>query len=354
MTTMSSQHTFSVTVEDGSIVKYTMRGLHEHEIGAWARFCASVFSYKPHPPPPSYFERHYHNDPLAEADLVRVILWNDKIIVSSCRIFQKEVSLGNGAKVTAGGIGEVCTSAEHRRRGLSKYLLHNAMDIMKGRQMEISFLHAAPAFFPVYERGGGYASTHSEWSVATLRLDRLNSAVTDSLSFYSTRLAEFPKDTKRLQVLHKEYSEQKFAGCIVRSEEYWNTYLSQELDGVLHVLEDTASKSVVAWMSLRQRGDRFQMREFGCDPFICPLELALPRLVTTCLLDFDTPSSTTIDLHLPTFALRSLGFADCDYIQEVVEEDDLGWMYVPLREGAVDMLEITKSTPHHIWPSDAF
>ncbi|KAI2504655.1 hypothetical protein MHU86_9765 [Fragilaria crotonensis] len=329
-TTPFSQHAFSVAVEDGSIVEYTMRGLHEHEIGAWARFCASVFSYKPNPPPSSYFERHYRNDPLAEADLVRVILCNDGVIVSSCRIFQKEVSLGNGATVAAGGIGEVCTSAAHRRRGLSKYLLHNAMDIMKLRRMDISFLHAAPEFFPVYERGGGYASTHSEWSVATLQLDQLIAAGTDSLSMYSTRLAEFPKDTKRLQLLHKEYSEQKFAGCIVRSEEYWNIYLSQELDGALHVLEDN-SKGVVAWMSLRQRGDRFQMREFGCDTANCPVELALPHLVKTCLLDFNAPSTTTIELHLPAFVLRSLGSAHCKYVQGVVEEEDLGWMYVPLR-----------------------
>ena len=354
-----------------------MRGLREEEIGSWASFCASVFSYKAQPPPPSYFERHYRNDPLAESDLVRVILWKDEIIVSSCRIFQKEVSLGNGKTVPAGGIGEVCTSVDHQRRGLSKHLLHNAIEIMKFRQMKLSLLHAAPEFFPVYKRAGGYASTNSKWSVATLQLDQLNGAAAaaaaaaaasaiakdDSLSIYTTRLAEFPNDTKRLQLMHQEYSEQKLAGCIVRSEAYWNTYLSRELDGTLFVLEgnknNEGKSNVLACMSLRQRGDRFQMREFSCcDPVQCPVDLAVPLLVRTCLsLHMETLSmsaTTTIDLQLPTFVLQSIGGADCEYVQCVVEENDMGWMYVSLQEEGVDMVEINKSTPHLIWPSDSF
>ena len=343
-TTSSSRRALSITLDDGSIVEYTMRGLREEEIGAWASFCASVFSYKAHPPPPSYFERHYRNDPHAESDLVRVILWNDEVIASSCRIFRKRVSLGNGKTVPAGGIGEVCTAVDHQRRGLSKCLLRNAIDIMKLRHMEISFLHAAPEFFPVYERVGGYTSTKSKWSVATLKLDQLNAATAandSSLSIYTTRLAEFPKDTKRLQLLHQAYSEQQLAGCIVRSEDYWNTYLAQELHGTLFVLENstTGVNVVMAWMSLRQRGDRYQMREFGCDPDHCPVDLACSLLVRTCLDGMDAPSmptTTTIDLHLPTFMLRSLGGTDCKYVDAVVEDNDLGWMYVSLQDGGAD------------------
>jgi predicted GNAT family N-acyltransferase len=330
-------HTLSVTLEDGSSVKYTTRGLRDDEISSWADFCASVFRDKANPPPASYFERHYRNDPHAEADLVRVVWWNDEM-VSSCRIFRKELSLGDGETViVGGGIGEVCTACAHRRRGLSKFLLHDAINIMKDRQMQVSLLHAAPEFFPVYERGGGYESTRSEWSIATIRVDQLfgeaqqQHDASSSISF-TTRLADFPKDTSRLQFLHREFSEKRFAGCIVRSEQYWNHYLSKELEGTLHVLEDD-SNTIVAWISLRQRGDRYQIRDFGCDLTFCEIEKVVPPLLSASLRDFELSSpSSTVDLILPTVVLNLLGSEKRKFIQAIANENDLGWMYVTLQK----------------------
>ena len=347
--------TFCVTLEDGSIEEYSMRGLREDEIGAWASFCESVFSYKkPNPPPASYFERHFYNDPMARADLIRVVFWRDTTLVSSCRIFQKEISLGNGASVMAGGIGEVCTSSEHRCRGLSKRLLLNAMEIMRHDGIELSLLHAAPNFFPVYERGGGYVSTVSEWNVATIRVDRLKAAISTNLSqkTCTIRQAQFPNDTLQLKKLHQQFSEAKLVGCIIRSEAYWNRYVSEELGDTLHVLEDVKSKSIIAWMSIRQRGDRWQMREFGCDLVTYSVVMALPSLLIHCLPDFDASTMSMMTLHLPTFVCHSI--KNCDFIESVVEENDVGWMYATLKHGGIDMLHLTKSIPHHIWPTDSF
>jgi predicted GNAT family N-acyltransferase len=369
----------TVTLEDGSLVEhdYVMRGLREDEIGSWADFCASVFSYKENPPPACYFERHYRNDPNAQADLVRVVFYKNKI-VSSCRIFRKEISLGSSSSdddgksilktVLAGGIGEVCTCFEHRRRGLSKYLLQNAIQIMKDHRsgMQLSFLHSAPNFFPVYQRGGGYASTVSQWSSATIQLDKLKVLLDNRQSNNSTtssiRFAEFPKDTRRLQSLHHDYSEKRFAGCIVRSQNYWNDYLSKELNGTLYVMENEAG-IIVAWMSLRRRGNRlFQLREFGCDTSICPEDKAVSQLLAACLegqqlqQQHDNDELTTViivTLQLPSFILSSINVNE--FVQTVTEENDLGWMYVTVQDGsAIDMVEINKSTPHLIWPADSF
>lgn len=99
--------------------KYCLRGIvNDTEIERWAEFCASVFAYKANPPPASYFTRHYFNDPFARApSLIRIAVHEDAI-VASCRVFARRISLTGGQTVIAGGIGEVCTSADHRRRGM--------------------------------------------------------------------------------------------------------------------------------------------------------------------------------------------------------------------------------------------
>lgn len=238
----------SVTLEDGSEVQYSMRGLKNEEVKPWAEFCASVFAYKTNPPPASYFERHFYNDPNRDASLIRVVMYQGKI-VSSCRIFQRRVAfIGRDGDAFSGGIGEVCTDANHRKRGLSKLLLQDAIQIMKKRGMGLSLLHAAPAFFPVYQKGGGYECVTSRWSVVSV----IQSNLQDPDNPYMIRLAQFPQDTKRMQAIHQRSSEGRFVGCIVRTEQYWNDYISKELDGSLWTI--TKNDKVVAWASLRLKG----------------------------------------------------------------------------------------------------
>jgi Acetyltransferase (GNAT) domain len=146
---LASMSDSQVIMVDG--ITYTMRGLKDEEIDQWANFCASVFAYKANPPSASYFARHYSNDPHRVADWVRVI-FHGKEIVASCRIFARQISIGNGKSVEAGGIGEVCTGQAHRKRGLSKRLLQDCIRIMTLRSMQVSMLHASPIFFPVYAR----------------------------------------------------------------------------------------------------------------------------------------------------------------------------------------------------------
>lgn len=360
MTTVNSR-TIKVYHQKETI-EYKLRGLHENEVDKWATFCASVFSYKANPPPSSYFERHYHNDPRRDASLIRIILYDGKI-VSSCRIFLKTISSGMGSSaIEAGGIGEVCTSPLHRKRGLSKLLLHDALDIMKCVcKVSVSFLHSAPDFFPVYERGGGYASTVSPWSLLTLDARQLHNCIGDT----QFRLAKFPNDVKRLQVLHQKYSEQRFAGCIVRSVEYWNDYLSKELDGKMHVLtKSMKDQDVLAWMAIRSRGNYLQLVDFGYDASSLNSKTqknVLWQLFAHCYSNCNTfcekeASPEKIKLHLPKFVSDDLKEAVISTNMIISSEDanDLGWMYVTLQEGSIDMVKTTETIPHLIWPSDSF
>jgi len=344
----SDESMIPVTLDDGSIVQYTMRGLTNDEIESWAQFCASVFSYKANPPPFSYFERHFYNDPARDASLIRVMMYEGQV-VSSCRIFQRLVSLGGGASVQAGGIGEVCTSPHHRKRGLSKVLLQNAIQIMKDRGMKLSFLHAAPAFFPVYEKSGGYACVTSRWAVVPVIQSKLNEVA----SPYTIRLAHFPNDTTRMQQIHQQYTEHRFVGCIVRSDSYWNDYISKELEGSLWALVKEESDEIVAWLSLRLRGERYQMRDFGCDTNVMAVMEGLSMLLKVALGDI---AKEQVDLQLPAAAIEDMQQSHPIFLDmnTLTAEDDNGWMYRTLQAEQNSMLDAAKTHNHLIWPADSF
>jgi predicted GNAT family N-acyltransferase len=359
---MPDDRVITVFLDDGNTIDYKLRGLSEDEIPVWAEFCASVFSYKEHPPPPSYFERHYTKDPRRDASLVRVACTNTGQIISSCRVFPRTISAagtnninnnnnGNEPTMTtleAGGIGEVCTDTNHRRRGLSKALLMDAMNIMTERGIPTSLLHSAPTYFPVYS-GVGYTCTNTQWSVISVDRKRLES------SNNNVRLAEFPTDTARLMKVHQEYSEKRFLGTIIRSEQYWNEYLANDLEGTIYVVVD--EKDVIAgWVSLRPRGDRSQIRDFGCDRTLMDTSQVLSVLLYTAMASVDTD---VVELQLPSVILNEVqaSASQSSYVNwsTVIREDDLGWMYKTLQDGVADIPEaIDEQHPHLIWPADTF
>lgn len=328
-----------VTLEDGSVVQYTLCGLTDQQVEPWAAFCASCFAYKANPPPASYFERHYYNDPGRDPSLIRVALC-DGTIVSSVRIFSRQVSVGNNV-CNAGGIGEVCTSSNHRRRGLSKFLLQDAIQIMTRRGFKLSLLHAAPAFFPVYQKVG-YASVTQKWSIVTIQLSKC--VVADDATM---RLAEFPADTNRLQAMHQVYSERRFSGCIVRTAQYWNEYLCRELEGRLWVL--LRDSCIVAWLSVRQKGHLYHLAEFGCDPSLISPADAMSSLLPQAIGE----NEQTIELRIPTLVLEDARQATfVDWTSAKLDNDD-GWMYKTLQHNDTTSM-VADSNPHLIWPADSF
>ena len=170
----------------------------------------------------------------------------DGEIVSSVRIFRRTLSAGRHTKdvgyIEAGGIGEVCTSPNHQRRGLSKILLKDAINIMNassnaegGGGMLYSFLHASADFRQFYTKLGGYQCVTSEWSCVPIKLQHLTSdKISDDRinNDWSIRQSDFPQDAVRLQQLHADYSEGRLI-TIVRSVQYWKECVSGELgDGL--------------------------------------------------------------------------------------------------------------------------
>jgi len=425
---------------------YELRGLTDHDITRWAQFCSECFAYKPNPPLATYFLRHYENDPRKDSSLIRVMLFSsssdDKAedetsnskhnkgriqeqrdetrvikndlggkgdIASSVRIFQKTISMGGTKQAfEAGGIGEVCTSDHHRKRGLVRQLLHDAIDVMSSqRNMQCSLLHAGPSLVPFYEKIGGYTSIISKWSVLSVNVQHLDDSSNDENIFLNIRLVSFPSDTPSLQKIHQRYSEERFIGCIIRSTEYWNEYLKHEIGHKLYVLTSTnsssSSSSILAWISIRSRNGRFQICDFGIDleeSYILGLTTSqvLSKLLRVSLINegiqtdsrhsnfrtYDNNNESiikqTVELHLPTAIVEEMKGqndfnSECckwvDWSIDIYNDDDVGWMYKLFPQNmkgagndddgddtnsCLDMQQIAQKSNllHLIWPSDSF
>ena len=377
---------------------YQLRHLTDVDIPSWAQYCAQCFASKANPPPASYFERHFYNDPRKDSSLIRVIdyhpndegtkngregadsslLSSSSTIVSSTRVFQKTISVGNGKTIEAGGIGEVCTSQDHRKKGLAKRLLLDAIVTMENeRKMQCSLLHASAALTKVYERSAQYVSVTTKWSVMTVKMKELNERSRD-VGTLEVRLASFPNDTTQLHRIHQQYSENRFAGCVIRSKAYWNEYLQYEIGQSLYVVskvcEDNDEEFILGWVSIRPRGGRFQLREFGVDLDQCE-KLGLTTSVIMCSLLKEAMAKRGIDdiqsvqVLLPTVIVQEMirqndfNEESCTWIDwstEIKDDDDIGWMYKLFDSNCENedenIVHVVNqlNTPHLIWPSDSF
>lgn len=247
-------------------------------------------------------------------------------------------------------------------------------------------LHAAPAFFPVYE-SVEYTGSTSNWTDVPVKVAKLLSLQYENPSTVKcrhVRRAQFPGDTEQLQRLHQQCSEHRLAGCILRSSDYWNNYLSQEiLQNPLYVLangcddDDEGDIIVVAWLSIGFDATlhTVQMRDFGMDESHQEVTTAFGQLLQRALQKLpadNRPFNTT--LQLPSFLaiqLQDLQTNDTDASpapktahidwSKAVARSDHGWMYLALTKkfDLASMLGSENSPPqqkqqHFIWPSDSF
>ncbi|MDL2317531.1 GNAT family N-acetyltransferase, partial [Eubacteriales bacterium OttesenSCG-928-A19] len=121
------------------------RSLEPRELEAWFAHCQSVFRLED----TEYFRRHFLFDPHADASLIFVAM-DGEVIASSLRVFRRHIWL-KGRVVAMGGIGEVGTKLEYRKRGLAAELLQLAIAAMETQGMPVSILFGDQ---PIYERAG--------------------------------------------------------------------------------------------------------------------------------------------------------------------------------------------------------
>ena len=116
------------------------RPLYPDELEAWLDHVTSVFTGGRR-----YFSNHWHNDPWRDPEGIRVAV--DKgTIISTVRVFIRKMFL-HGEPITVGGIGEVSTRPEYRRRGIATQLLKDSIQFMESRDIVFSSLHGSQRIY---------------------------------------------------------------------------------------------------------------------------------------------------------------------------------------------------------------
>lgn len=218
------------------------RALYPEEVEAWLDHVTTVFTGGR-----QYFSNHWHNDPWRDPEGIRVAVDNGTI-VSTVRVFIRKMFL-HGEPITVGGIGEVSTRPEYRRRGLASQLLKDSIQFMESRDIAVSLLFGSQRIYSIegwekvpryYARQSFAAEKGSEWEV---------------------RPANFDDDTevKRIAALYDGYA-RKFNGTIVRDEiAYWTKWVRTESPNAWVVERDG---SIEGYVSIIRREDELTVKEF--------------------------------------------------------------------------------------------
>ena len=218
------------------------RALYPEELEAWLDHVTSVFTRGR-----QYFFNHWHNDPWQDTEGIRVAI-DDGTIVSTVRVFIRKMFL-HGEPITVGGIGEVSTCPEYRRRGIATQLLKDSIRFMEDRNIVLSSLQGSQRIYSIegwekvpryHARQSFTAETQSEWEV---------------------RLANFDDkaEVKRIAELYDQYA-RKFNGTFVRDEmAYWTNWVRTESANAW-VAERNGS--IEGYISIVQHEDELNVKEF--------------------------------------------------------------------------------------------
>ena len=187
------------------------RALYPEELETWLDHVTSVFTGGR-----QYFSNHWHNDPWRDPEGIRIAL--DKgAIVSTVRVFIRKMFL-HGEPITVGGIGEVSTRPEYRRRGIATQLLKDSIRFMESRDIVMSSLHGSQHIYSIegwekvpryYARQPFSAKKRSAWEVRPVNFDDA-------------------AEVKQIADLYDQYA-RKFNGTFVRDEiAYWTQWVRTE------------------------------------------------------------------------------------------------------------------------------
>ena len=218
------------------------RALHPEELEAWLDHVTHVFTGGR-----QYFSNHWHNDPWRDPEGIRVAVDNDTI-VSTVRVFIRKMFL-HGEPVTVGGIGEVSTRPEYRRRGLATQLLKDSIEFMEDSGIVLSSLHGSQRIYSMegwekvpryYARQPFAAQKQVEWGVRPVNFDD-------------------EAEVQRIATLYDGYA-RKFNGPFVRDEmAYWTKWVRTESSNAWVAERDG---NVEGYVSVVRREDQLNVEEF--------------------------------------------------------------------------------------------
>jgi len=187
------------------------RSLFPEELEAWLDHVTHVFSASR-----QYFSNHWHNDPWKDVEGIRVAV-DDGKIVSTVRVFIRKMYF-HGEPIPVGGIGEVSTRPEYRKRGLATQLLKDSIQFMEDRQIAISMLHGGQRIYSVE----GWQSVPRYYAKKTFIGRKQREWNIRPVNFQDT------EEVQQIASLYDSYS-RKFNGTFVRDNmAYWTDWVKTE------------------------------------------------------------------------------------------------------------------------------
>ena len=218
------------------------RALNAEELETWLDHVTNVFTGGRR-----YFFNHWHNDPWRDPEGIRIAVDNGKI-VSTVRVFVRKMFL-HGEPVTVGGIGEVSTRSEYRRRGLATQLLKDAIGFMESRNIVTSSLHGSQRIYSVegweqvpryYAKQPMTAQKQVAWDVRPVNFDD-------------------HAEVERIAALYDGYA-RKFNGTFVRDDmAYWTGWVRTESPNAWVAERDG---EIEGYVSVVRREERLNVEEF--------------------------------------------------------------------------------------------
>ena len=218
------------------------RALYPDELEMWLDHVTHVFSGGR-----QYFSNHWHNDPWRDPEGIRIAV-DDGTIVSTVRVFIRKMFL-HGESVTVGGIGEVSTRPEYRRRGLATQLLKDSIQFMESRNIVMSSLHGSQQIYSVegwekvpryYAKQPFTAKKQGEWDVRPANFDEAT-------------------EVDRIAAIYDGYA-RKFNGTFVRDDTaYWTEWVKAESPNAWVAERDG---EIEGYVSVVRREDQLNVEEF--------------------------------------------------------------------------------------------
>ena len=218
------------------------RALNAEELEAWLDHVTHVFSGGR-----QYFSNHWHNDPWRDPEGIRIAVDNGKI-VSTVRVFIRKMFL-HGEPVAVGGIGEVSTRSEYRRRGLATQLLKDAIEFMESRNIVASSLHGSQRIYSV-----------EGWEKVPRYYAKQPIAAKKQVA-WEVRPANFDDgaEGKRIATIYGRYA-RKFNGTFVRDDmAYWTKWVRTESPSAWVAERDG---EIEGYVSVVHREERLNVEEF--------------------------------------------------------------------------------------------
>lgn len=218
------------------------RALNAEELETWLDHVTSVFSGGRR-----YFSNHWHNDPWRDPEGIRIAIDAGKI-VSTVRVFIRKMYL-HGEPVTVGGIGEVSTRSEYRRRGLATRLLKDAIGFMESRNIVTSSLHGSQRIYSI-----------EGWEKVPRYYAKQPIAAKKQVG-WDVRPANFDDhaEVERIAALYDAYA-RKFNGTFVRDDmAYWTKWVRTEAPSAWIAERDG---DIEGYVSVIRDEDELNVEEF--------------------------------------------------------------------------------------------